>query len=246
MQRVDDACRTLSRCTNVLLAMTCLSCAKQNVAVEFFFADGYHFSQSERRAIQTVADATAIEVRSLLPALPHDLVLRVQAGTRVIPETGETAYATLPNSVGWIVDPNHAGGVSGTIQRELRATLFHEFHHLVRYATAGRSESLMDEVVTEGMATVFERDAAGASPPWGMYPKEVMNWVTELSALPPDADRTYWLTKSHVDGRRWIGMRAGAYLVDRAIKASGKSAAALVSTSSREVVDMGAAGIHLR
>jgi predicted Zn-dependent protease DUF2268 len=156
--------------------MTSLSCAKHNVAVEFYFADGYHFSQSERRAIQTVVDAT------------------------------------LPNSVRWIVDPNHAGSVSGTIQRELRATLFHEFHHLVRYATAGRSESLMDEVVTECMATVFERDAAGASPPWGMYPKEAMNWVTELSALPPDADRTYWLTKSHVDGRRWIGMRAGAYL----------------------------------
>ena len=72
MQRVDDVCRTLSRCTSVLLAMTCLSCAKHNVAVEFYFADGYHFSQPERRAIQTVADATAIEVRSLLPALPHD------------------------------------------------------------------------------------------------------------------------------------------------------------------------------
>jgi uncharacterized protein YjaZ len=136
------------------------------------------------------------------------------------------------------VDPNHTGGITATIQRELRATLFHEFHHLVRYATVGQSESLMDEVITEGMATVFERDAAGASPPWGMYPRNVMNWVTELSSLPPDADRGYWLTKSHADGRRWIGMRAGAYLVDQAMRTTGQSSAELVSTSTEDIIRM--------
>jgi hypothetical protein len=96
----------------------------------------------------------------------------------------------------------------------------------------------MDEVVTEGMATVFERDAAGASPPWSKYPSDVMNWVTELMALPPDADRSYWLTKSHADGRRWIGMRAGAYLVDRAMRSSGQSSAQLVSTPTDTLVRM--------
>ena len=47
-----------------------MSCAAPHeVTVEFYFTDGYHFSQSERRAIQNVADATAIEVRHLLPPL---------------------------------------------------------------------------------------------------------------------------------------------------------------------------------
>src|SRR4051812_42819306 len=55
-----------------------------------------------------------------------------------------------------------------------------------------------------------------------------------------------WLTKVHQDGRRWIGMRAGAYLVDRATKAAGKSAADLVSASTTDVMDMGTAGLHSR
>jgi hypothetical protein len=213
------------------------SCRNHDVAVEFYSADGYQFSQSERQAIETVADATSTEVRRFLPALPRQLVIRVQPATRSF-LTGETGYAVLPNSVGWMVDPNHIGGVSATIQRELRATLFYEFHHLVRYAAVGEPHSLMGEVIGEGMATVFERDAAGASPPWGMYPKDVMNWVTELRALPLDADRNYWMTGSHPDGRRWIGIRAGAYLVDQAMRASGQSSAQLVSTPDDALIRM--------
>jgi hypothetical protein len=229
----------LSRYTIALLAVVWIpSCRNHDVAVEFYSANGYQFSQSERQAIETVANATSTEVRRFLPALPHHLVLRVQPAARVIPETGETGYAVLPNSVGWMVDPNHFGGASATIQRELRATLFHEFHHLVRYAALGEPESLLGEVIGEGMATVFERDAAGTSPPWGMYPKDVMNWVTELSALPPNADRSYWMTKSHADGRRWVGMRAGTYLVDQAMRASGRSSAQLVSTPDDAVIRM--------
>ena len=235
--KASDIRRALSRCTSVFLAVACVSCAKHDVTVEFYFADGYHFSQSERSAIQTVAAATAIEVRHFLPALPHDLVLRVQAGKDVIPETGETAYAVPPNAVRWLVDPSRTGGVTGTIRRELRATLFHESHHLVRYATV-KSGSLMDEVVTEGMATAFERDFAGASPPWGMYPDDILDWVNELSAVPPDANRGYWLTKRHADARRWIGMRAGTYLVDRASRSSGQSSAELVSTPTAALLRM--------
>ncbi len=214
--------------------------------IRFYSSKDYNFSDAERGDIQTIADATAIEVRRFLPALPRDLALRVQPSASVIPETGETGYATLPNSMGWLVDPHHAGGVSATIQRELRASLFHELHHLVRDATAGKPESLMDDVVSEGMATVFERDAAGASPPWGVYTQDAANWVRELSALPPDADHGYWLTAIHADGRRWIGIRAGAYLVDRAVRASGKSAAALVSASTQEIVEMGSPAAHQR
>ena len=226
------------RLLSIVLALVCASCAKPHgVDVRFYSANGYEFSESERGDIQSIADATAMEVRHLLPALPRELSLHVQPATSVIPETGETAYASLPNFIGWMVDPHHAGGAGATAQRELRATLFHELHHLVRYAAVGKPESLMADVVADGLATVFERDAAGASPPWGAYPEDAADWLRELRALPPDADHGYWLTAIHADGRRWIGMRAGAYLVDRAIAASGKSAATLVSTSTKEIVD---------
>ena len=65
------------------------------------------------------------------------------------------------------------------VETQLRATLFHEFHHLVRDANVP-SRSLMDRAVTEGMATAFERDFAGADAPWGKYPDNVSDWVAEL------------------------------------------------------------------
>lgn len=222
----------------VLLYFAPTSCGMHAVTTQFYEAAGYRFSNAERHQIQTIADATAVEVRRLLPALPGQLVLRVQPSKSVIPETGETAYAVLPNSVGWLVDPDHPGSVTATIARELRATLYHEFHHLVRYAYVGEGKSVMDGVVTEGMATVFERDAAGASPPWGAYPKDAMNWLIELGSLPPDADVRYWLTQRHPDGRRWIGMRAGTYLVDQAMRLTGQSSADLVAKSTEEIVRM--------
>jgi len=139
---------------SILLVVACASCAKPaGVDVRFYSSKDYNFSDAERGDIQAIADATAIEVRRLLPALPRDLALRAQPSASVIPETGETGYATLPNSIGW-------------------------------------------------------------------------------------------LTAIHADGRRWIGIRAGAYLVDRAVKASGKSAAALVSASTQDIVEMGT--VHQR
>ena len=120
------------------------------------------------------------------------------------------------------------------MKSQLRPTLFHEWHHLVRTQT-GPVVSLMDHVIAEGMATVFERDFAGAPAPWGEYPADVSTWVKELMALPPNAQREHWMSR-HPDGRRWIGYKAGAYLVDRAVNASGKSVAELVSVRAEDVI----------
>jgi hypothetical protein len=220
----------------VLLAAICVSCSTPNPEVVFYSVDGHRFSSTERRTIERIARATAAEVEQILPALADQLILRVEAGDKVIPETGETASAHPPNVVYWTVDPNRGDGVVAIANAELRRTLFHELHHLVRDSAAGlKDQRLLDHVVTEGLATVFERDFAGPAPPWGMYPDEVGAWVAEVLALPADAPRAEWMFR-HPDGRRWIGYKVGTYLVDRAIRASGRSAATLVSSSTDDIV----------
>ena len=82
------------------------------------------FPQVERREVQSTADATAGEVRPLLPTEPHDLVFRVYAGKHVIQETGETIP---PNAVIWTVEPSRIGGVAATVRTKLRAALFTSF-----------------------------------------------------------------------------------------------------------------------
>lgn len=219
----------------VLIALLawCSACESRTVDVELE-PEGRIFSSDEARAIREIAEATAREVRVLLPSLPKRLTLVVQTGKRVIPETGETATAVQPSSVYWTVDPDR--DVLAVIRKELRPTLFHELHHLVRTARVERA-ALLDSVVTEGLATAFERDFGGVRPPWGEPGPDIEAWTREVFEQPPDASRETWLSR-HPDGRRWIGLRVGTFLADRAMKASGRTSAELAGVPTAEILQM--------
>ena len=226
------------RTTCVSAAVVCCvalaSCRDTTEGIRTQFAGSYAFSAIEQRTIARVAGAVTLEVRRLLPALPPQIVLQVQSGKDVIPELGATAMAAGPELITWTVDPDNPQGVVKIAETHLRAALFHECHHLVRQR-AVTGETLMDSVIMEGLATAFERDFAGVSPPWGQYPDEVAIWVDELVMQPPTASRRDWLYR-HPDGRRWIGMRAGTYLVDRAMKTLNRTSADLAATPTAEIL----------
>jgi hypothetical protein len=216
----------------VLLCCTVIACRDATEGVRTQFVGSYAFSATERRTISRIAGATAIEVRRHLPALAPQITLRVRSGTDVIPELGATADVVPPDWVQWTVDANRPEGVVKIAETHLRGALFHEFHHLVRGANP---TTLMDRVVSEGLATAFERDFAGESRPWADYPSDVTTWVDEMASWPPTAIRDGWLVR-HPDGRRWIGYKAGTYLVDRAMKRLNRSSAELATTSTDEIV----------
>jgi hypothetical protein len=93
---------------------------------------------------------------------------------------------------------------AGVAERELRFTLFHELHHQARgwvMRGGARRTTFMDGPVCEGLASAFERDAAGRRAPWAEYPPDVEAWVHELMALPRTARYAKWMFR-HPDGRR--------------------------------------------
>lgn len=214
----------------VLIAMLA-SCRASGADVVFYIDDGHRFSAEEQSTIETIVHDTVAEVRQLLPQLSNQLTIRVHSGTTVMAETGGMAETSPPDVVYWTVDPSRAEGVVALAKRHLRATLFHEFHHLVR----GEAHTLMDRVIAEGMATVFERDYADATPPWGNYPRNVREWASEIMELPPDAPHEPWMSR-HPDGRRWIGYKVGTALVDDAMRASNRSLVDLTPMSTEDVV----------
>ena len=190
--------------------------------------------------VQEIAIEAVDEVREWLPTLVDDLVLAVFADDRVIPETGEAGASVSPGRIEWHADPATPGGVISAARRELRFTLFHELHHQVRgWVMRGGTppSAFIDAPIAEGLASAFERDAAGRRAPWAEYPVEVGAWVDELLALPLTANYAQWMFK-HPDGRRWIGYRAGTYVADRARMVSGLSAAQLVATPTAAVLDL--------
>jgi hypothetical protein len=202
--------------------------------------DGRHFPGAARTAIADVCAATEPEVRALLPALADTVELAAQTGPSVLPHTGERGSAVSPGRIDWVVDPSRAGGIAAIARSQLRATLFHELHHLARgWVRFGGPvhTSFMDGIVSEGLATAFERDFGGRNAPWGDVPSDVAAWVAELLALPVSAPYHHWMFR-HPDGRQWIGYRAGTYIADRAIAASGQSAAELVCVPTAEVLSL--------
>jgi uncharacterized protein YjaZ len=233
--RTYQESRLLCVCTCFVLSTLYVpSCTRENPDVVFYRYDGYTFSGAEQRTIRTIAENAVRDARVLLPNLPANLTIRVNPGKKVNDEIGATSSHSLPNVVYWTVDPSRHGGVAEIARTHLRATLFHHFHRLARLKHRP-DVTLMDHVVSLGMATAFERDAGGKAYPWGLYPGDVTAWVAELIALPATDDLNRWMFR-HPDGRRWVGIRAGTYLVDRAMSASGKSAAELVSLPSAEII----------
>jgi uncharacterized protein YjaZ len=152
----------------------------------------------------------------------------------VIPETGETGAASYPGNIAWTVDPDR--DALPIIRTQLRPSLLHELHHLAR-ASRISTDTFIERVVMEGLATAYERDAAQVKPPWGEETAQIMDWTRELLRQAPSTDYDKWMLH-HAAGRRWLGIRVGSFLVDRALRASGKSAAAMVFASSAEIVKL--------
>jgi uncharacterized protein YjaZ len=206
-------------------------CEQHDVDVELP-RSGRALSRPERRELQQIADATFRDVRGQLDGLPPRLTLIVRWGKDVIPETGESGAAAFPGNVGLTLDPDR--DVLATIRAHLRPTLAHELHHLAR-ASRVQSRSLVDRVVAEGLATAFERDFTKSDPPWGRPAPEIIEWTHEILRQPDEAEPGPWMSR-HPDGRRWVGMRVGTFLVDRASRSSGRTPADLVLTPSAEIL----------
>jgi hypothetical protein len=197
-----------------------------------------HFSDEARRAIHEVCAGADAELHRLLPSLPEEIEVCAQTGTFVIQETGELGSAIAARRVYWTVDPSRPGGVAATALAQLRYTLFHEFHHLARgWFRMGREHRarFIEGAICEGLASAFERDAAGRDAPWAKYPPDVNDWVGEIARLPRSANYRHWMFQ-HPDGRRWIGYRAGTFIADRAIAATGRSAAELATASADDIL----------
>lgn len=183
---------------------------------------GRAFSSDEIAEIQRIADAAFRDVRAQLEGLPTRITLILRWGKDVIPETGENCTAGYPGNLQWTVDPDR--DVLAIAQKELRATMFHELHHLARASRITPSPARRERLVGEGLATAFERDFAHVSPLWAAPPPA--DWTVERVVQLPDSK----------DGPRFILNRVGTQVADRAMAKLGKTSAQLVFVPTADVL----------
>lgn len=147
-----------------------------------------------------------------------------------IAELGVGGYAPDAHTVFLSLDPDHHA-FEATWARELTPMLAHELHHCARWSGPGYGTSLLEALVSEGLAQQFEREFRGGQTP--MYARALT--AEELDDLGRRAELGYdvsphdhaaWFYGSAELGLpRWTGYTLGYELVGHHLARTGSTAA---------------------
>ena len=191
-----------------------------------------------KQEVAEVVEAAAHAARKLLLALPEyvNLVVYPTVADEVIPETGGSGMTYTDEYVSVFFDHTLPYGKEKLLD-ELRTTTFHELVHAVTFHHEPWQPSVLFGAVTEGLATVFERDYADSQPLWGSYEDDVtmQAWLDELRELPVMKDKNMEYTILHPDGRKWIAYKTGTWVIDKLCE-SGEDLFELMKLGHKDVL----------
>ncbi|MDP3993050.1 MAG: DUF2268 domain-containing putative Zn-dependent protease [bacterium] len=118
-----------------------------------------------RGDLEKVARLAFKAVSALLPVEGVKIFMRHDPSS-AIPELGVSGYSPDGDEVYLAVDASHPKFKSFVIPNVYR-TLLHELHHTARWRGPGYGETLLDSLVTEGLADHFELELTHNTPqPW--------------------------------------------------------------------------------
>ncbi len=178
------------------------------------------------------------QVAKLLPFGSPHINFFVQPRTYVlIEETGDNARTLNSEFIELAFDPTRDKKGLEVILAGVRHAVFHEMHHAARYNIPLMHKTFLDNCILEGLATVFTRDYAQEDAGWAKYPDDVQEWLQEII---DKNDMFYWQEYMfmHPDGRRWIGYKVGTYIIDEALKKSGKTVIELTQLECGEIMKL--------
>jgi uncharacterized protein YjaZ len=173
--------------------------------------------------------------------LPHVDVVIDDDVNSVIPETGVGGFAPSANLLYIHINPDFKG-IEQKIDFEIKSTLAHELHHCARWASCGYGKTLLEAIISEGLADHFDIEINNGPPkPWS-----VAVAGSELEKLKEKArseftndnyDHSVWFFGSESKNiPRWTGYSLGFSLVGDYIKKSGKKASELVSERAESFI----------
>ena len=171
-------------------------------------------------------------------SLPDIDVMMADNPDNVIPETGVGGFAINANLLYVNIDPESLHFKSH-MREEIVSTLAHELHHCARIHAIGYGKTLLEAMVSEGLADHFDIELNDRKPnPWSVAVNEEQTAaLLEKATLEfenESYDHSAWFFGSEDKGiPRWAGYSLGFTLVGNYMKKSGKSAGELVETPAR-------------
>ena len=212
------ACRSNSDLpSNQSHALKDIRKVRLNHGVALLFEDegslvSYHplIEQQVRRTIEVVAAKWDI----------GRLAIRVfTSQTNVIPEIGLNGYTPSATEIRLFFHPTFQS-LDDSIETHLFPLLVHEMHHARRTRLVGYGSTLLEAVVSEGLADYFSMEVAGVEPPiWSVsvQGETLDHWILKASEVwqEPGYRHDDWFFGTHPDIPRWAGYSIGFALVDR-------------------------------
>jgi len=189
--------------------------------------------------------ATAVAIRETCERLdlsPVDIVVD-ENPDRAVTQLGIGGEALSPHRIDISIDPGFAWS-DDSLSKGLRRIYPHEFHHCTRMkGPRGRPRTLLDAVVSEGLADHFELELSGAEPqPWSVAltdeeAKALQERAVQEYHSTSYAARVDWMMGSREkDIPKWTGYSLGFRLVGAHIERTGRTAAELVHTPAIDFI----------
>ncbi|MCX2719191.1 DUF2268 domain-containing putative Zn-dependent protease [Lentiprolixibacter aurantiacus] len=234
----------------ILISLNIISCNSnprkdKSATVDVVFQeDSTGFTKSQKDFIRDLINTSEKEVRSLLPDLPDSIKVIVENVDWDLDIVGGVTGRTETNSPPLVIvqiSGQYREGIMDSIHSGLKATIFHEFHHLSRgWAIQDNkfSYGIPNAMVNEGLAVVFTELYTGNVQQVNSYTDEADNWVKEIISLPKDASYSDWVMGEHPDGRTYIGYRSGNYMVRKAMNRSGKNILELSALMPDDIIKL--------
>lgn len=193
-----------------------------------------------REAIHAHLEQSANEASQLLPSdfTFLNILVSPTSAEYVIPETGDVGFTTSEEYCSLTFDSQIPYG-EANLMRSLRGSVFHEMVHATTFAHDPWRPGVMFGAVTEGVATVFERDFTDKDVLWGKYEaqKIMETWFVEIKNIDnsnDDGKNTDYFF-NHPDGRRWITYKTGTWMID-ALTKSGEDLFELMQLPHDQVI----------
>ena len=199
------------------------------------FADPSGALRPLERRIRSLIEEALARSRGELAVTGVTLTISPDA-SRTIPGWGMGGFTSNAATVEMFIDPGFPG-IAALIETRLSPLTAHELHHAVRVRGPGIGRTLLDALVSEGLADQFALELYGGPPtPWmiALQGAELEEWLDRASK---EFDSTTYDRPSWFRGNgtipRFAGYAIGHELVVRYQAAHpGQSAADLVGVAA--------------
>lgn len=177
-------------------------------------------NRAELKPYKTTIQNSVNEANSAIqPLMPIDnLIIRILADkSQTISEIGIGGYNPNENEVLIYIDTDYPN-LEASVKAELPAMIAHEMHHAKRQRSVGYGNTLLEAIISEGLADHFSIEVTGISTPrWSIavQGEELQNWITTASQIWDDNsyDHPKWFFGTTGEIPRWTGYSIGYELV---------------------------------